>query len=122
MTTTPDFQALKASLANKTFDNYIMPAKQKRHSVRESESSCPSGKDAYPAISDVMKAKNTFGNPVRYKSFYRCSICGQYHFTQKEEKPARSLRYDRKKENAGLKRIVSMYPSYRAEMEYISLL
>lgn len=122
MTTTPDFQALKASLANKTFDNYIMPAKQKRHSVRESESSCPSEKDAYPTISDVMKAKNTFGNPVCYKSFYRCSICGQYHFTQKEEKPARSLRYDRKKENAGLKRIVSMYPSYRAEMEYISLL
>ena len=121
MTTTPDFQALRASLASKTFDSYTVPVKQKRQPVCDGEPGCPTGKDAYPSIADVLKAKNTCGSPVRYKSFYRCSVCGQYHFTRKEEEPARSVRYDRKKGSVGLKRMVSMYPYDRAEMEYVSL-
>ena len=121
MTNTPDFQALKASLVNNTFNDYTTPAKRTRQLVRETESGCQSGKEAYPSIADVMKAKNTCGSPVRYKSFYRCSSCGQYHFSRKEEEPARAARYDRKKENVSLKQMVSLYSSARAEMEYVSI-
>lgn len=121
MTTTPDFQALRASLANKTFDNYTMPEKHRIQPARESESGCPSGKEAYPSIADIMKAKNTCGSPVRYKSFYRCSVCGQYHFSRKEEEPARSARYDRKKGNGNLKLMFSISPADWKEMEYVSL-
>ena len=121
MTTTPDFQTLRASLANSTFDSYTTPVKQKRQTPRESKPGCPSGKDAFPSVAEVMKEKNTVGSPVRYKNFYRCSVCGQYHFSRKEDEPSRLARYDRKKSHDGLKRMVSMYSSDRAEMEYVSI-
>ena len=118
MNTTPDFQALRASLANSTFDSYTTPAKYKRLTPRESKTGCPSGKIAYPSIAEIMKEKNTFGSPVRYKNFYRCSICGQYHFSRKEEEPARPVRFDRKKGNESLRRLVATHPSDRVEKEY----
>lgn len=118
MNTTPDFQALRASLANSTFDSYTTPAKYKRQTPRESKAGCPSGKIAYPSIAEIMKEKNTFGSPVRYKNFYRCSICGQYHFSRKEEEPARPLRFDRKKGNESLRQMVATCPSDPVEMEY----
>ena len=121
MNTTPDFQALRASLANSTFDSYTTPAKQKRQTSRKSKTSCPSGKISYPSIAEIMKEKNTFGSPVRYKNYYRCSVCGQYHFSRKEDEPARLARYDRKKGNVSLKQMVSMYPSDCVEMEYASV-
>lgn len=121
MNSTPDFQALKASLANSTFNSYTTPAKQKRQTPRESKTSCPSGKIAYSSIAEIMKEKNTFGSPVRYKNFYRCSVCGQYHFSRKEEEPARLVRFDRKKGNESLRQLVATCSSDRAEMEYASI-
>ena len=119
MTNTPDFQALKASLVNNIFNGYTTPVKQTRQPVRETEPCCQSGKEAYPSIADVMKAKNSCGSPVRFKSYYRCSSCGQYHFSRKEEEPTRLARYNRKKGNICLKQMVSMYSSDREEMEYV---
>lgn len=121
MNTTPDFQALRASLASSTFDSYTTPAKYKRQIPRESKTSCPSGKIAYPSIAEIMKEKNTFGSPVRYKNFYRCSVCGQYHFSRKEEAPARPVRIDRKKGNEGLRQLVATCSSDHVEMEYTTI-
>ena len=99
MANTPNFQALRAALREPTALDYSLPKEDRKEDLSSNNPVCCTGKESYKTVTDVKKAQNSVGSSVRFKRFYRCNICGQYHFSRKEEDGRRTLAYIRRSIN-----------------------
>ena len=103
MNSTPNFYALRAVLKDAKPLEFPVPSEKRGTNKGKSKPACMTGKESFQSVSDVKRAQQIVGSTVRFKRYYRCNICGQYHFSQKDEDTRHPLPYNRRSVNGEVK-------------------
>ena len=81
----PDFKSLKSLLTNRPEYAYTLPETISIRLDQRTAPTCFTGRKPLPSAAAAKRLQHDSTSPFRGKKFYRCGICGQYHFSDKED-------------------------------------
>ena len=120
VTTTPNFEALRVFLASSPSVTYTTVDSNKENSFEKRHMmTCASGKECFYSAIEARKASQTVGSPYRDRRFFRCDICGHYHFSGKEMEQSRPSVLNRSSNNIFMNKLVLLYRANPKEMGII---